>query len=84
MVEMQEWSKENKDYRYMLNVIDVFSKHAWSIPLKDKKGLTVLDGFKQIVKESDRIPKHIWVDEGKEFYNKNMDEWLKENNIMRY
>ena len=81
---MQEWCEENKGFRYMLNVIDVFSKFAWSIPLKDKKGITVLNAFKQIVKESGRIPKHIWVDEGKEFYNKNMDEWLKENNIIRY
>ena len=81
---MQEWSEENKGFRYMLNVIDVFSKFAWSIPLKDKKGITVLNGFKQIAKESRRIPQHIWVDEGKEFYNKNMDEWLKKNNIIRY
>ena len=68
----------------MLNVIDVFSKFAWSIPMKDKTGETTLAGFKQIVKESGRIPKFIWVDEGKEFYNKLMTEWLKENNITRY
>ena len=84
LVEMQEWSKQNKGYRYMLNVIDIFSKYAWSIPLKDKTGKSILDGFKQIVKESNRIPKNIWVDEGKEFYNKLMNEWLKENNIIRY
>jgi hypothetical protein len=81
---MQEWSKENKGYRYMLNVIDVFSKYAWSIPLKDKKGLTVMNGFRQIVKKSGRKPKHVWVDEGKEFYNKNIDEWLEENDIIGY
>jgi Chromo (CHRromatin Organisation MOdifier) domain len=81
---MQEWSKVNKGYRYMLNVIDIFSKYAWSIPLKDKKGTTVLDGFKQIVNESKRIPKKIWVDEGKEFYNKDVTGWLKENDITRY
>jgi hypothetical protein len=81
---MQEWSEDNEGFRYMLNIVDVFSKFAWSIPLKDKKGLTVLNAFKQIVKKSGRIPKHIWVDEGKEFYNKNMDEWLKENNVIRY
>jgi len=68
----------------MLNVIDVFSKYAWSIPLKDKRGLTVVEAFKQIVKQSGRVPKHIWVDQGKEFYNKNMDAWLQENNIIRY
>jgi hypothetical protein len=84
LVEMQEWSKQNKGYRYMLNVIDIFSKYAWSIPLKDKTGLSILDGFKQIVKESERIPKKLWVDEGKEFYNKMMNEWMKENNIIRY
>ena len=81
---MQEWSKENKGYRYMLNAIDVFSKYAWSVPLKDKTGMTVLNGFKQIVKESERKPKNIWVDQGKEFYNKNVNEWLKENEINRY
>ena len=81
---MQEWSKQNKGFRYMLNVIDVFSKYAWSIPLKDKTGTTTLNAFKEIVKNSGRMPKHIWVDQGKEFYNKHMDEWIKENNIIRY
>jgi hypothetical protein len=84
LVDMQEWSKMNKGYKYMLNVIDVYSKYAWSIPLKDKKGDTVAEAFKFIVKNSGRIPKHIWVDKGKEFYNKNMDVWLKEHNINRY
>jgi hypothetical protein len=84
LVEMQEWNYQNKGFRYMLNVIDVCSKFAWSVPLKDKKGLTVVQAFKQIVEKSARIPKHIWVDQGKEFYNKNMNEWLKENNIIRY
>ncbi len=84
LVEMQEWSKQNKGFRYMLNVIDVFSKYAWSIPLKDKTMKTTLDALKRIGKQSNRIPRHIWVDEGKEFYNKDMNEWLKENNIIRY
>ena len=65
LVEMQEWANKNKGFRYMLNVIDCFTKYAWSIPLKDKKGLTVLDAFKKIVKESKMAPKHLWVDEGK-------------------
>ena len=68
----------------MLNVIDVHSKFAWSIPLKDKTGKTVLDAFEHIVKSSGRTPDHIWVDEGKEFYNKHMDKWLKENDIIGY
>ena len=68
----------------MLNVIDVFSKFAWSIPLKDKKGETVTEAFKKIAKNSKNIPKHLWVDQGKEFYNKYMTEWLKDNGINRY
>src|SRR3984893_19607517 len=52
--------------------------------MKDKKGETVTDAFKLIVKNSDRRPRHIWVDQGKEFYNKNMDQWLEENSINRY
>jgi len=84
LVEMQEWSNKNKGFRYKLTLIDVFSKFGWSRPLKDKTGQTTLDAFKQIVKQSGRQPKFIWVDEGKEFYNKYMDEWLKENNITRY
>lgn len=84
LVEMQEWSKNNRGYRYMLNVIDVFSKYAWSLPLKDKRGETVTEAFKVIAKSSKRIPKFLWVDEGKEFYNRTMDAWLSENNISRY
>ena len=68
----------------MLNVVDVWSKYAWSIPLKDKTAITTLNAFKEIVASSKRIPKHIWVDQGKEFYNKSMDLWLNENNIVRY
>ena len=74
LVEMQEWKKVNKGYRYFFNVIDCFSKYAWSVPLKDKKGETVLDAFKHIVNLSNRKPANIWVDEGKEFYNKEVSK----------
>ena len=84
LVEMQNWKKENKGYRYILNAVDVFSKYAWSVKLLDKKGSTVLAAFKHIVKSSGRKPGHIWVDRGREFYNKDMDEWIKENDIVRY
>jgi hypothetical protein len=81
---MKEWQKQNKGYKFMLNVIDVFSKYAWSIPMKDKTGKTTLEAFQKIAKESGRIPKHIWVDKGLEFYNKDVTNWLEENNITRY
>jgi hypothetical protein len=84
LVEMQEWSKENNGYRYLLNIVDVYSKFAWSVPLLDKKSNTVLEAFKKVVETSGRFPRHFWVDEGKEFYNSKMDAWIKENNIIRY
>ena len=84
LVELQEWKNANKGFRYILNVIDCFSKYAWSVPLKDKKGETVLDAFKYIVETSKRRPMYVWVDEGKEFYNKDMTAWLKDENITRY
>jgi len=56
LAEMQEWNKKNKGFCYMLNVIDVFSKFAWSIPLKDKTGKITLDAFKLIVNLSKRKP----------------------------
>ncbi len=65
LVEMQEWIKENIGYRYMMNVIDVFSKYGRSIPLNDKTEKSIIDAFIQIVKKSNRRPKYIWVDEGK-------------------
>ena len=83
LVEMQEWSKVNKGYRYILNVTDCFSKYAWIVPLKDKNGETVLEAVKYIVKISDRKPAYLWVDEGKEFYNKGLVE-SRENNTVFY
>ena len=54
------------------------------MPLKDKKCQTVLNAVKSIVSTSGRKPAYIWVDEGKEFYNRDMTEWLKDENITRY
>ena len=84
LVELQEWKNVNKGFRYILNVLDCFSKYAWSVPLKDKRGETVLDAFKYIVETSKRKPMYIWVDEGKEFYIKDITAWLKDENITRY
>ena len=51
LVEMQQLSKWNKGYEYLLMVIDIFSKYGWIVPLKDKKGETVTKAFQQIFKE---------------------------------
>ena len=83
LVEMQQFSKWNKGYRYLLMVLDLFSKYGWIVPLKDKKGETVTQAFKTIFKEG-RKPQYLWTDKGKECYNKNMRELLEKNNITLY
>ena len=64
---MQVISKYNKGIRYLVCAIDFFSKYAFVIPLKDKKGTTIVNAFQSISK---RKPNKIWVDQGSEFYNK--------------
>ena len=52
--------------------VDIFSKYAWVILLKDKRGTTITNAFQKILDESNRKPNKIWVDEGSEFYNRSM------------
>ena len=67
-----------------LCVIHVFSKYAWVIPLKDGKGITITNAFQNILKESNRKQNKIWVDKGREFYNRSMKSWLDKNDIEMY
>jgi len=67
---MSSLSKFNKGTKFLLSVIDIFSKYGWLIPLKNKKGESVAEALKLIFKE--RKCKKMWVDKGKEFYNKNV------------
>ena len=64
-------------------VLDVFSKYGWIVPLKDKKGETVAEAFKSIFKKG-RKPQHLWVDKGKEFYNKHVKDLLEKHNVQMY
>ena len=60
----------NKGFRFLLCVIDIFSKYAWVIPLKDKKGVSIVNAFQKILDmPKRRKPNKIWVDKGSEFYN---------------
>ena len=70
---MQQFSKWNKGYIYLLMVLDVFSKYGWIIPLKDKKVESIAEAFKTILTEV-RKPQYLWTDKGKEYYDKNMKE----------
>ena len=82
---MQLISKSNKRIRYLLCVIDIISKYAWVIPLKDKKGISITKAFQNNLKESNRKPNKIWVDKGSEFCNRSMKSWLeKKNDIEMY
>ena len=85
LVEMAPLSKFNKGYKYLLMIIDVFSKYGWIVPLKTKTGVAVTHAFKEVFQKSGRIPTRLWTDKGKEFYNKSMKDLLrKNNNIILY
>ena len=76
--------KFNKGFRFLLCIIDIFNKYAWVIPLKDEKGVSVVNTFQKILKESNRKPNKIWVDKGSEFYNSSFRKWLKDNDIKMF
>ena len=84
LAELGSLSSKNKNVKYLLCAIDVLTKYAWVKILKDKKGKTVLKAFIEIVNESNLKPNKLWVDEGKELYNKLMEEWFENNDILMY
>ena len=72
---MQVFTKFNRGVKYLLAVIDVFSKYGWLIPLKDKTGKSVASTLQTIFKE--RKLERMWVDNGKEFYNKDVEDSIE-------
>ena len=86
LADMQLLSKYNKGIRFLLCVIDIFSKYAWVVPLKDKKGISIVKAFQSILKQSNskRKPNKIWADKGSEFYNAYFKKWLRDNDIVMY
>ena len=83
LADMQSLSRYNKGIKYLLCAIDLFSKYAWVIPIKDKKGASIVNAFKKIISEGRKANK-IWVDQGSEFYNKSFTDFLKINSIEMY
>ena len=69
LADMQLISKFNKGFRFLLCVIDIFTKYAWVVPLKDKIGLSIFTAFQKILEKSDNKQNKIWLDKGSEFYN---------------
>ena len=84
LANMQLLSKFKKGFRFLLCVIDIFSKYAWVIPLKDKKSISIVNAFQKILKESNRKPNKIWVDKGSGFYYNAFKKWLQDNDIVMY
>ena len=75
LVDMQAFAKFNRGVKYLLAVMDVFSKYGWLIPLKDKTGKSVASALKTIFEE--RKAEKMWVDKGKEFYNTDVKDLIE-------
>ena len=81
LADVQSLSRKNKGIKYLLCAIDLYSKYAFVIPLKDKIGISIVNAFNKIIKQSSRKPNKIWVDQGGEFYNNVFEKWLSDNDI---
>ena len=84
LADIQLINKFNKRLRFLLCVIDIFSKYPWVVPLKDKKGVSIVNAFQKILDDSYRKPNKIWVDKKSEFYNGSFKKLLKDNDIEIY
>ena len=81
---MQLISNFNKGIRFSLCATYISGKDAWGIPLKDKKGITIVSAIQKVLNKSDRQPNKIWSDKSSEFYNRSMKSWLEKNGIEMY
>ena len=84
LADMQPLSRKNKGIKYLLCGLDLYSKYAFVVPLKDKKEISIVNAFSKIIKQSNRKPNKIWLDQGGEFYNNIFKKWLSNNDIIMY
>lgn len=85
LVDMIKYSKDNKGYKYILTVINAFSKFGWAIPLKNKTGKEVTKAMNSIFSEKKlNIPRNLQTDNGLEFYNSDFKNLMKSYNINHY
>ena len=84
LADMQLISRYNKGIRFLLCLVDIFSKYVWVVPLKDKRGVGIVTAFQSILKQSNRKPNKTWVDNGSELYNASFKKWLQDNDIFMY
>ena len=83
LADMHSLSKYNKGNKYLLCAFDLLSKYRQVIPIKDKKGTSIVNTFKRIISKG-RKPNEIWIHEGSEFYNNSFKGFLKINNTGMY
>ncbi|KAK3927010.1 Putative uncharacterized transposon-derived protein, partial [Frankliniella fusca] len=81
VTDFQSLKNDNDGFSYILCVIDVFSKFAWAVPIKDNSAPSIIKGFQLIFKNTHRRPTRMFSDKGKEYINKTFQKFLKENNI---
>ena len=82
LVDMSPFSRSNKGYKYLLTVIDVFSKYGWIVPLKTKTGKEIAHAFQKLFLNGH--PSRLWTDKGTDFYNQQLKAVLTANNVMLY
>ena len=80
LVDVQNLSRCNKGYKYLLTCLDIFSKYAWVVPLKTKQGQELVKAFQSIL-ASGQKPSKLQADQGTEFLNRVFQKFLRENNI---
>ena len=81
LADLQKLAKDNEEHRYLLCVIDVFSKYAWVVPIYNKTSASLIKAFQSILKTSGRIPKSLQTDKGSEFKNREFQKFLKSMKI---
>ena len=85
LADMQSLSRRNKGIKYLLCAIDLYSKYTFVVPLKGEKGISIVNEFNKIIKQSNSAkPNKIWVDQGGEFSNHVFKKWLSDNDIIMY
>ena len=84
LVNMSLYSRSNSCYKYLLTVVDVFSKYGWIVPLKTKTGKEVAMAFQELFATTNASPSRLWMDKGTEFYNQQLKRVLTAKNVTLY
>ena len=84
IADMSTWAEKNDGYTYILTMIDVFTRWAAARPMKTKSGRETVQCIQSIADERKATPQFLWVDEGKEFLNKEMNKWRSDNDVGIY